>query len=623
MPAVRNNIDPKTGKPIIGTAPTVPQVGPPGTVLTGGVGMLPDGSNVGATVGNGNFWYDPVTGAYTAGPGMAALTPEQQASAWYGQGYQANQDLFNQNNQSINFLSGLSGQTQAADQQALNNIFGQIDWQDSQNVNFNNQTAALLGQLGTATNNANAFDWGNLGNYQSQIAATNASNNGYMSGYTDVYNQLINPMTSTVTAQPVTSQAAQAYANPQDIANQYAAQAQLAAIANGSLDIDPMSVPGMRQLQGVANGSLDLKPGQLDPAAYAAAQDAMGKFKELSTPEVTDAERFIYEQALQNQIMNDRANRQGVQSQLRQRGLSGAGQQIASTALANQQNSENALLTSLGANANAVQRAMAALQGYGAVSTNLNAQANQMGAQNQSTRSGALTNMTGIAANIENNNMNRQLSGAQSNAQMTTAMRNESFQEAYQRGQAADSTAMFNSAQSVQVSEFNNTFAQNDAIRRGNLAGQYAQAGIGTNQINLNNNTLGYNAGRDTNATTFGRTQSFIGAQDTANSRANQMAGQQTDRRIAANGQQIGINDAGYTRDAGIIGAGMTNRGNMAAATGAYTSGMAGLSMGQAQADQARKAAADQAERDKSKGLFGTPILSGNGILGIQGVPFL
>lgn len=598
-----------------------------------------------------------------AGP----LSPEEQAMSWYTQGYQAQANANKQNQAAIGTLSAQQAATQSANQAAMDNIYGQLGWQDQQNVLLNNQTQALLGQLGTATTNANNFDWGNLGNYTNQINALSASNQGYMNNLGSAYQSMAQPLQSQVSWQgDLTSQAAQAYADPAAIAAQYAALSQLQGIAGGSLDVslsgnegygqllnyahggnqlDPWSVVGMKDLKDVYGGSLDLKPGQTDPAAYAAALDAMGKFKDLSTPTVTDAEKLIWETALQNQIQNDRANRQAVNSQLRQRGLSGAGQQIASTALANQINSENALLTSLSANANAVNRAMTALQGYGSMSSNLNAQANQLGEANQNTRMQALGQMSAIGANVAEgnanrqfaatgqaaslyesnaqNNANRRLSGAEASAQTAGQMRQQSFNEAYSRGAAADQTAQFNRAQSIDVAKFNSLYAQDERNAAWNRATDYTSLGLQTNQINATNAGNVFNAGASTNASTFGRTSGLINAQDQGNVRQNQLAQGQTDRRIGAAGTQMGLNNTGLGQQTQIAGLGIQNNLGAATAFNNFAGGMAGLSMNQAASTAAAKQAADAREAQKSNGLLGTPLLSQNGILGIQGVPFL
>jgi hypothetical protein len=382
--------------------------------------------------------------------------------------------------------------------------------------------------------------------------------------------------------------------------------------AHGGNQLDPMSVVGMKDLKNVYGGSLDIKPGQLDPQAYAAALDAMGKLKELSDPRVTDAERFIYEQSLQNQIQNDRANRQGVQSQLRQRGLSGAGQQIANTALANQVNSENALLTSLGANANAVQRAMVALQGYGTMSGNLNAQANQMAEANQGTRMSALGQMSAIGANVAEgnanrqfaatgqaaglyesnaqNNANRRLSGAEASAQTAGQMREQSFNEAYSRGRAADQTAQFNREQSIGVNEFNSIYAQNERNAAWNRGTGLTTLGLQSGQINATNAGNVFQAGRATNADTFGRTSSGIQAHDAANVQQNKLAQGQTDRRGQLAQGQIGINNGFYNGALGVTGLGIQNTNQGTLNLQNFAGGMAGLASNQAQAQAATQA---------------------------------
>src|SRR5262249_53176880 len=132
-------------------------------------------------------------------------------------------------------------------------------------------------------------------------------------------------------------------------------------------------------------------------------------FTDLTNPEVTAQERFIYEQQRMNAEQSERANRAAVMTNLRQRGMSGSGMELTDAALANQQVGQNRLLADLGAHSNAIGRAMTALQGQAGLSSTLNSQANALGLQNAANQLGALTNYAGLGADVATSNMNRQL----------------------------------------------------------------------------------------------------------------------------------------------------------------------------------------------------------------------
>lgn len=155
-------------------------------------------------------------------------------------------------------------------------------------------------------------------------------------------------------------------------------------------------------------------------------QDVMERYKALSTPEVTAQERYLAEIARRNFEAQDRSSREAVMQNLAQRGLDSGTLQIAGNLAAQERLGQDRTLAELGIQANAVGRGMQALEGYGR-----SAQALRSGNQ---------------AAN--------QIYGNQAGALRT----------------ANDALAMFNKEGSQIAQRFQDTYAQDEATRTGNLA---------------------------------------------------------------------------------------------------------------------------------------------------------
>jgi hypothetical protein len=381
------------------------------------------------------------------------------------------------------------------------------------------------------------------------------------------------------------SRAAQAQANAMDVANQNAAASALAASGNGANDVNMAALDGYFQMTGAMDGlydvdyqsmqgykdlvsaskgakdininnisgvddlraardgSKDIHVGQEDPEAYAAAVDARNQFKALTTPEVTAAERFIYEQARGQQEQDERANRAAVQSDFRQRGIASAGAEVGAAALGGQQTSQNRLLSDLGAQALAVNRSMQALGGYADTSTAMTNQANQIAEANQAQQMAALQQYAQLGGNVaftnaqqkmdalgayaqlqygaETGNMNRRYDAAgnllNTSAQVATGnsnrrvqaqgmasdayaeLRRQGFSEEYARGAAADNMSNANANRRLEGMESSGQLASsmrtqsfNEAFSRGTAADQTAQfnrvQSIGVDEFNANFN---------------------------------------------------------------------------------------------------------------------------------------
>jgi len=100
-------------------------------------------------------------------------------------------------------------------------------------------------------------------------------------------------------------------------------------------------------------------------AGYDAQLDALNKYKALTDPSITAEERFMMEQARQQEEQGLRSNRDAVMQDLAARGMRGSGAELTNMLGAQQQLGNQRVLADLGAQANASKRAMQALEGYG------------------------------------------------------------------------------------------------------------------------------------------------------------------------------------------------------------------------------------------------------------------
>jgi hypothetical protein len=519
--------------------------------------------------------------------------------------WQAQQDdIQNRNNLNANtdntnaFLGNLSTQYDPIINQArdranyLQGINGQMGSQlASQAATSNQMRTGALGSYGTAVGNVGAWDMSNFGNLQS---AANAPMQMTASPYVGdaqsdpadlarenaAYNQLQGIANGSLNQ---TSRAANAYADAGDIQNQQISAANLRDAGYGSLDVDlsnvreldklraPDTIGGMQDLLAASNGSKDVHVGQEDPGAYAASVDARDQLKALTDPKVTASERLIYEMSRQQQEQDERSNREALQTDAARRGVSGTGTNIARSALAAQQTSRNRMLQDMQAGAQAQQRAMTALQGYGTLSTNMSAQANQIAMQNQATQLNALGQYTGISANAAsvlgqlgaNNatqNANRQLQAQEAAYDAYATLRAQGFSEEYARGQAYDAMAnananrqlagaqssgqmavdmrsqgdamsRYNQGQRQQQSQFSDSYTANrqdaaygrqvDVFNAGNTVGRNYM----TDQGNLFNATTGvadsnFNTLNSSIGTQAGLNGQWLGAQQTTDAQA-------------------------------------------------------------------------------------------------------
>lgn len=503
---------------------------------------------------------------------------------------QAEGGFFTGQNQILNDSTALAGQSQ--------------NWADQ----LTNLNAGLAGASWSSAQNANAQDQQTLGQYTS---ALNNLNGLSLGNYTTLANNLgsIPVLTAGGFGAPVISQAATAQADPASIAAQNAALSQLQGFANGSHALtsqaaqayaNPQDVANQEMaanaLQGIAGGSLNVVNGSADPQAYAAAHDALNQLSALTTPQETAAEKFILEQNRLAQEQQESASRAAIMTDMRRRGMSGSGMEIGANALAGAQTSENRLLGDLGAQAQAVDRAMTALGNYANLSSTLNSQGNQVAefnsglqAQAEQAASNAYATLRaqgfseeyarGQAADaMAQFNTNVELQGSEASGQLASNMRQQSFNEDFSTKSAADQVAEFNKAQSLQQQRFQDSFA---AQQNEDLTNRYVdianQGNTTLGQLTTNTNNLANAQFGVTNAADQ-RNQSSIGtigglAANTTNAQQNAIntglgvngqrlntAGQQLQTmmqlggaQISNNNQQTGLNNQVLQAGMGVI----------------------------------------------------------------------
>lgn len=666
-----------------------------GQVFIPGIGLIDDGQS-------GPSWQEQPPAAPYTGP---YYNPNDSESAWEAWQLQNAQAGLAANNAAIGQLSQASNGVGARTSNVRNAQTGIIQGQMNSDAAYEQQTRDLVAQLSGARDSANAFDWNALSGYQSGLAANSASNSQYVSNLGDLYGQLANPLHSQTTwagdltsqaaiADPqalaaqnqalgflggamngslnYSSQAAHAAADPQSIQDEYIALGELQKAAAGGLNVtsqaanvwsDPALVAaqqrGVDALWNVSQGAGAIKPGELDPEAYAAQQDALKQYGALTTPKLTDAERFIYENERLMAERDERANREAVMSGLRQRGMGGSGMELVNSQLANQQTSQNRLLGDLGANAQAINRSMQALAGYGGLASTMNDQANQLAMSNRArelTALGLYTDQAGqmrsrafdeayargtAADQVAMSNMNRRLQAQGMSFDAAGTIRNQSFnedysrglaadaasannqrtqlqggiaygnqantmqQQAYQRGLAADQTAQFNRAQSIGVSEWNDQFNQKERDAQWNRGVGMANTGLQANAQNASNLTNSWIAGSKTNDATYGRTRDVITAQDTSNTRAHDDTRYTNGQLIDLGNQMVGDENSNFGRQAQITGLGIGSNNAGIGAINDIGREFAGTAASRSAASQAQAAAA----KDYTPGgLLGTGI---------------
>ena len=294
------------------------------------------------------------------------------------------------------------------------------------------------------------------------------------------------------------SQAAQAYADPATIGEQWNVYGQLQGAAGGSLDTISQAAQAYASAETVAEQKAALSHlkalANREGLSWEQLDEVMQQYKDLSNPEVTDQERFILTEFQQRREDLERSAREARMSDMAARGLRSGAAESTSMLGAQQELGREAVLTELGAHANAISRADRNRQMWGesakfALSAEQQAAgmyydaAGQLRSQefDEAYNRGLAADQTAIA------NSNRQLQAMGMSANQINEMRNASFNEAYARGVGADNASANN--QSTRLAGAQGFASQSNAIRSANDA-------VGTfntnqqNVVGMNNQSI-------------------------------------------------------------------------------------------------------------------------------------
>lgn len=239
-------------------------------------------------------------------------------------------------------------------------------------------------------------------------------------------------------------------------------QAALTLAASNGTDVNH-EYQALQNLTGIGQGSLDVVNGANSPEAFAAQKSALTQLGNLTTPERTAQEEFLYEQQRLQEEQQQRSSRAAVMSNLRARGMSGSGLELTNQLGSDQITSENRLLGDLGTQATAVQRAMAALQNYGGLSTDMVSQGNQIAQGNQQTRLGGSTAQAQLASNIRGQSDNMSMFNAGQSNQVAVA--NAGFANSNSQFNAHESNVASANNQSTRLAGYQGAAQEANAMR--------------------------------------------------------------------------------------------------------------------------------------------------------------
>ena len=580
--------------------------------------------------------------------------PGGNASGWNGERQQIQQGrddataAATRTQALIDQLRGTGQQTAADNKAQIDKMNALIDAQDPNNAAYEQRLQGLADSLGTSRDTANNLSTSALNNYLTGLSGVNQDISTSLGNLDSTYNSIKAPLQSTVQwGGDLTSQAAQA--DPQALAAQTAALGMLGATASGALDYtsqasgayaDPkyiaMRDQGLQDLRGVSQGSMDVLPGQIDPKAYGAAMSALSQMGQLTNPAVTDQERFLYEQARQQQETDERGADAAMMSKLRRQGMASGGAALTQGALTDARLSQNRLLSDLAASGAAVARSQDMLKSYGSLGSQLNSEANQLGTSNANRKLQALglyeqgsetaqqssfdqEYKRGLAADqASRDNQQTRLQGQVAYGNEANAMQNDAFN----RGQAADQMAQYNRTTSLGVDEFNNNFAQRERDALANRTATQTSLHLSGDAQTSNNLSNALNGSLNVANLNYGRDQAVLGAQGGAASVKHNDQQTALNQRLGVGGTAIGVNNTGFGQQATIAGAGAANNQWLGGALIQNDSDLGGYFAAEAARQQAAQSHQDEVNRDNNRGLFGTTVLSPNSVNGKK-VPIL
>jgi hypothetical protein len=317
-----------------------------------------------------------------------------------------------------------------------------------------------------------------------------------------------------------TSQGAQAYANPEDVAR---------ALDGINMLRENATAGGDDQRQNLAIARDEYLNGGKNQ------QEVYDRFKELSHPEMTAAERSILAQSQRQYATLDKSNRDAVSRDLEARGINSGAAQIAGQQAAQQRLGEERVAGTLGAQGQAVGRAFAAIQGMGSAADSLRT-GNQNAEQLMQSAANALRAGDLAAANAYTVAAQRQ--------------REQGFDEEYKRGIAADNASANNQATrlggaQIQANQANAIRSANDAVNMFNNE----QQGI-TDRYNTSFKQSEYDRLAGLQQQTFNNRQTTIGTDSALefglDSSTQGAIGQRFGRTNTAAQTQIGVNTSNW-----------------------------------------------------------------------------
>jgi hypothetical protein len=375
---------------------------------------------------------------------------------YYG-GIQARQGIIDQQQSALGQFSqaqgglynGLAGMNQGlADQgyQSIGGLMGsyqQAAGMDSQNV----------GQLGSRLGQADALDASNvfgLGQSLDQANAMDAANYGQLNALNGTMRQL----TAGGYGADVTS-------SPQDLARQEAAYGALGGFANGDYDYTSQAAQAYA-----------------DPEAVAAQKEVMTKLKGEMDPRLTDAERYLYMQSRLAEEQSNRGARDANLRELERSGMSGSTMALSNLNASSQQTATTRALADLGANAKAIDRSTQATRDYGNLASVVSGQSFQQAygrgqAADQASQFNTNVKMQGTIAQGNEANQIRNANDALNEFNKAQSLQQQRFQDQY----AADQQ---NAAWGRGVDVSNAGFQQSSNIARN--AGIKSNAGFQQSQ---------------------------------------------------------------------------------------------------------------------------------------------
>jgi hypothetical protein len=385
------------------------------------------------------------------------------------------------------------------------------------------QTTAISQKLSQAADDTNASSRASTQRLTQAVNTANSGNTGALNSYVSGIKPYQNEIGGT-SRQNVQF-------DPEGLAAQRASLAQAQAIAGGSLDYQSQAAQAYANPDDIARALEGI--GMLRENALTGGknqQEVLNRYRDISTPEMTAAERAILAQSQRQFAIHDKANRDAVSRDLQARGvMSGAGQ-IAQQQSSQQQLGEERVAGTLGAQAQAVQRALIGLQGMESSSNAL--RSGDLAAQGAYTSASQTQRKQGFdeeyargvgADNASANNQSTRLGGAGIQANQANAIRS-----------ANDQVNMFNNEQQGITDRYNTSFKQSEYERLTGLQQQTFNNTIGVNQTNLGNE--------------FGLDQSTQGALEGQFGRTNTAA--QTGIGVAMGNWGIDQTQAGMDRQA-------------------------------------------------------------------------